>query len=225
MFDVTVHTIVRNEAGLAKFCLSSALALAETGLIYIDSRSNDGTEVELRKAFLHRPEVKVVSFEIKKPLEDLVRMRNKQIRETKTKWIWIVDSDEFYPLENLSELLKTVTGGKGHAFSLPFWSIWNRTHLHKSTSKRPTLRFVKNFQGLQWRGTFGKETLCIGENRIEGIELPFRYIHFTHVKKDDWRSDLKQNRTIDGKFLIPIPQQIISYTNKFFDEGLITPNE
>ncbi|MEK6878816.1 MAG: glycosyltransferase, partial [Nanoarchaeota archaeon] len=204
MLDICVNTIVRNGEDTIGFCLDSVLSQVKRAIVTIDDRCSDRTPEILDQLARKYRNLEIDYFEIKNPKTDLIRMRNAQLKRTNEKYVWIVDSDEYYPLLDI-ELKKNV-------YAFQCWAVWNRTHTHKSSSKAIIPRIFRN-KNIRWTGTFGKEKLT----DKKPILLPIRYVHFTHLKEDNWRKEMNQNRVADGKFLSPLPEDIKVIVNNFYE--------
>ena len=126
-------------------------------------------------------------------------MRNYQLSLVKEKYIWVVDSDEYYPKWVMEELNNFKF--EKYAYSFKCWAPWDETRAHRASSKNPIPRIFKMKSELRWNKIFGKEILYRGECEL----LPWRYIHFTHMKKDNWRQEMKQIRIADDKHLMKLP--------------------
>ncbi len=101
---ITGHIIVKNEDRFIWYAIQSVLPYLRELLIF-DTGSTDRT-VKIIKSFRD----KKISFwqkNLKTPA-DLVKLRNEQIRLTKTSWFWLVDGDEIYPRRLAQQVRETV---------------------------------------------------------------------------------------------------------------------
>lgn len=204
MLDACVLTIARNSDDYLELCIRAVAPYVKRVRITVDSRSTDRTwsvAKRLREEFLN---VEVNWFPVKQPSTDLVAMRNSQLGFPE-KWGVIVDSDELHPfIDELRPL-------DADSYALQCWAVWNATLAHKQSSQSKIGRIFKNYPDLEWRGPFNKETLFNGKKRVfeDAILLPYRYIHFTHIKKDSWRAEMNKTRVADSRSLTPMPEDII----------------
>lgn len=208
---VCINTIARNSEDTLEFCLGSVIPYATRVLITIDSRSTDRT-LQIAKSLESKyGNVEVDVFKIENPLRDLVKMRNYQLAKVTEDYVWIVDSDEYYPKESMpKELVEDI-----YAFRL--WSPWNQKYAHRATTKPFVPRVFRIKEGLQWIGKFGKERL--GNWKLDRVtKLDLRYIHLTHLKKDAWRKEMGKERKVDGKFLVPMPLEVSKVIKQFYEQ-------
>ena len=206
LLDACVLTIVRDGDDYLEACMRAVIPYVKRVRITVDSRSTDRSwsiANRLREEFSN---VEPSIFAVTNPIRDLVEMRNSQMYFPE-KWGFIVDSDELHPF------IKDVELGDRDAYALNCYAVWNRDHIHKSSSRARIGRIFRNTQGLRWIGRFGKEALYNGNKKVFTKDteiLPQRYIHFPHLKKDQWRNELNQARVADGKYLSKTPERIIS---------------
>ena len=211
MFDITTNTLVRNGEDTIEMCLESVLPYVKKGIVTLDSRSKDNTFYILQSLKQKYSNLDVYIHIVKDPIADIIVMRNEQLKKVNTPWMWIVDSDEVYT-NDVIPIIEQMEDKDVYAFQC--WSVWNHTHAHKSTSTRIIPRIFKMKENMEWQGKFGKEFIT----REEPILLPYRYVHFTHVKNEDWRGELHQERTVDGKTLTPMPESIIPIVKNYYDK-------
>jgi glycosyltransferase involved in cell wall biosynthesis len=203
--------MVRNGEDCIRQSLESVLPYVKKAIVVLDSRSTDKTKeiVEgLMDKYLH---LEFLTYQVKEPYTELVEIRNLMLYKTDTKFGWIVDSDEIYPKEVVEGVAKTLSRQNGVlAYGFTSWGVWNGDKAHAQSSKRPTMRIYRNFKGLKWEGTFGKEKLKLGDIDLcyDYIGLPFKYIHLTHLKSDDWRKEMGFVRVADGRALVELPENI-----------------
>ena len=202
MIDACVMTMVRDGDDYLYPCIAAVAPHVKRVKIAVDGRSKDNTRMIAIQLAADFPNVSVWQAPVRDPLIDLVAIRNSMLSFTE-KWGWIVDSDELhYIIPNL---------GEADAYSFMCFAPWNTTHGHKASQRAIIGRIFRNKPGLEWRGKFGKEKLYCGDKRVfdESVLLPYRYIHFTHLKKDKWREEMNQRRVADGRSLSPLPEDVI----------------
>lgn len=215
MNDICVHMIVR-DGEFAELCLRAVLPHVKKGMVLIDGRSSDEFKNKIYELRGEYRNLDVDTFRVEKPKDDLVRMRNVLLSLTEEKWIWLVDDDEFYPIEIILEFIPQIQDAYD-SYAFRCWAVWNKYSAHKQTSGRIVPRIFKNKEGLEWGKKFGSETLFENGKRMwhkkpwkerNAFVFPHRYIHLTHIKKQSWREELGMERTVDGKHLIPLPDEV-----------------
>lgn len=215
--------IVRNGEDVIRFCLLSVLLYVERVIVTVDSRSNDNTRnilQEMQKEFFN---LEVDEYQIRDPVIDLVAMRNLQLSKVREKWVWIVDSDEYYSEKTMKMIEYVLNFDKNEYDTYAFrcWAVWDDENGHKSSSKSIIPRVFRRQDGMQWRGKWGEESIYKGDINMcmdddpRFRELSLRYIHLTHIKKDPWRKEMGQERVADGKYLYPLPQEVINIIKNF----------
>jgi len=223
MLDCAVMTIVRNGEDYLEPCILQVVDHVSTVKITIDSRSTDNTRdiaARLEKQFPDKIEAR--DFHVVDPLVSLVAMRNSQLDFTET-WGFIVDSDEFH--NEIGSYVFGSESAKAFAYAFQCHAPWPiRGKGHKASAKAVIGRVFKNKGILQWRGIFGKEKLYRGDEEVfkNATLLPHRYIHFTHFKQDNWRTELKQHRVADDRSLYQLPDNIIRIIHNIHGEREIS---
>jgi glycosyltransferase involved in cell wall biosynthesis len=221
MPSIAVHMLARDAEDFIGICLESVLPYVTRVLVTLDARSVDFTEKILLNLSKKYKNLEVLIAPVAVPETDLVRLRNEQIANTKEDWVWIVDSDEYYPLPTVQEVLQEIDSNYD-VLALNSWALWNWEEYHVSTTRIPSARVFKNVYGLRWVGTFGKEILYAGyvklwdkdDKREEVKLLESYYIHFTHMKKNIWRKEMNQLRCADNRQLRRLPVEVLQELKK-----------
>lgn len=104
---ITVHMVVKNEDVWVWYAVRSIEKYADTILI-TDTGSTDNT-VRMVES-IHSVKVILSQTPVHNP-GDMTAVRNTQIRDTKTDWIWLVDGDEIYSRETAEEVVRAVRAG------------------------------------------------------------------------------------------------------------------
>lgn len=102
---ITAHMVVKNEDRWVYFAINSVLPYVDTFLI-TDTGSSDQT-VSLIKS-INSPKIIFTKMPVK-TRADVSAVRQHQIDQTKTDWIWIVDGDEIYPDALSAEISSAVS--------------------------------------------------------------------------------------------------------------------
>jgi glycosyltransferase involved in cell wall biosynthesis len=108
---VTAHMVVKNEDQWVWFAINSVLPYVDTFLI-TDTGSTDDTieiikSIQSDKIFFNQTKVS--------SREDVTNVRQAQIDNTNTKWIWIVDGDEIYTGSGAKEITRAISNPKYNA--------------------------------------------------------------------------------------------------------------
>jgi len=216
VLDVCINTIVRNGEDVIEFCLSPVLPYVKRAIVTVDSRSNDRTREILANMQCKYHNLEVRGFEIrnaprKHVIADLKDMRNSQLDGVKEKWIWIIDSDEYYP----EAAIKGIELSEEFDVYMPgCWSVWDGKMAQDYSSKWRIPRIFKN-NGRVWNGKFGRESLLKITDKTKVLKV--RYIHFTHLKADRWRDEVRMRRKNNYRRLVPMPLDIVSEVEKFYE--------
>lgn len=220
MLDACVHMLVRDGMPFIAPSLEAVLPHVSRVIVAIDSRTVDETRNAISNLKWKYPHLYYEIFEICDPLNDLVNARNAMLAATYEKWVWVVDADEFYPVWEIRKIIGSI--GEDDAYAWYFWAVWDSQHAHKSTTNTPAIRLFKNTGKLKWIGRFGKETLVSDKTiysarKNKNVRLldNVRYVHFTHVKKNAWRDEMNQKRTVDDRKLVELPNDVKEIVAKF----------
>lgn len=100
-FPVTVHMVVKNEDRFIWYAVQSVLPYVRKVDI-IDTGSTDRTSVIIPG--IKNRKISFRGLTVSRP-EDLASVRQKQLDETITDWIWIVDGDEIYSESLAGEII------------------------------------------------------------------------------------------------------------------------
>lgn len=205
MLDACAMMLARDSDDYIESCIRILSPHVKRIRVAVDLRTEDNTLPLLFRLSYEISNLEIRVVPVQNPLVDLVVARNDLLRAPEP-WGFIVDSDEFHHEIEKYEF----TDAPAYAFQC--WAVWNETHAHRSSSKSIIGRVFRNSQNVHWRGLFGKEVLYNGNTPVfsNAQVLPYRYIHFTHLKKDHWRTELNQERVADGKYLVQMPSSIIT---------------
>jgi glycosyltransferase involved in cell wall biosynthesis len=168
--------------------------------IAVDSRSAKSYLDKLRDYSSKYENISVVNCLIENPKIDLVKARNFLLSLSHEKYVWIIDDDEYYPQWIIGSILGSLT--ESCTYALKAWHPWKGEMAHAGTSFQYIRRIFYNDR-LNWRGEFGAEQLfayktgLTCKDNLNVKVLPYKYIHFTHVKEQVWRKEfgLERNAT------------------------------
>jgi len=204
---VTTHTIIKNEERFIRQALLSVEKFADRMLIW-DTGSTDKT-VEIIKS-LKLPKIEFKRFS-KVDRAGLVKLRNEQIKITKTPWFLILDGDEIWPEKNLDKLVRAMKSAKPNTIALVNRTkncISDLNHFVPEINGRYqigpwkghlNIRLVRKLPGLKVEGEYPQEAYTLNGKKIQDLveRLEFVdtwYLHTTHLKRSGW---LNQLRVID----------------------------
>lgn len=201
-FGITVHTLVKNEEVWIKPALEAVLPHVDSLLVW-DTGSTDSTAAIIES--IKSPKIK---FKQCGPVdrEGLVKLRNEQIKATKTDWFLLVDGDEIWPKDNLIQLIKAMRSARPETIALV-----NRTrncigdlnhYLAESQGRYKigswsghlNIRAIRNLPGLKVTGSYPNEAYIFEGKKLQ--DQPERlefvdtwYYHATHLKRTGfWHS-------------------------------------
>lgn len=201
---ITTHTIVKNEQNWIKPALLSVIDQVDRLLVW-DTGSTDKTPAIIKS--INSPKI-VFSQKGSVDRQQLVNLRNLQLKATQTPWFLILDGDEIWPKNNIIQLIKAMEKAQSNTIALV-----NRTkncigdlHHFFPESKGQyhigpwqghlNIRAIKNLPGLQVVGEYPDEAYIYQgkklQNQPERLEfVDTWYLHTTHLKRTDWRHSLK----------------------------------
>jgi len=168
MKTITAHVVCKNEERWIWYSLMSIINHVDKILI-CDTGSNDKT-VEIIKS-INNPKIELTEVGEVNP-KQFTEIRNKQIKETKTDWIFICDADEIWDNKSLETIISrihncenNIIGAFVHYFEF-VKDIWHYYMGHeqiifplneKKTYGWYALRFMKNIQGMTCGNDYGAE--------------------------------------------------------------------
>lgn len=201
---ITTHTLVKNEERWIKPAILSVINLVETMLVW-DTGSTDKTVAIIQS--LNSPKIKFKQGG-SVDREGLVKLRNEQIKDTKTDWILLLDGDEIWPKKNLEKLIRAMKEAKPETVAFV-----NRTrncvgdvyhYLPENTGKYQIgkwrgniiIRAIRNLPGLKVVGRYPWEAYTLNhrplQDQPENLEfVDTWYLHLTHLKRTGWWHQFK----------------------------------
>jgi glycosyltransferase involved in cell wall biosynthesis len=201
---ITTHTIVKNEQNWIKQALLSVIDQVDQMLVW-DTGSTDKTVAIIKS--INSPKI---VFSQKGPVDrqQLVNLRNLQIKATRTPWFILLDGDEIWPKNNLVQLIKAM-----EKVQLNTIALVNRTkncvgdinHFLPESKGRYrigpwqghlNIRAIRNLPGLKVVGEYPDEAYIYQGKKLQ--DQPERlefvdtwYLHATHLKRTGWWHSLK----------------------------------
>lgn len=201
---LTTHTIVKNEQNWIRPALLSVIDQVDRMLVW-DTGSSDKTVAIIKS--INSPKI---VFAQKGPVDrqQLVNLRNLQIKTTRTPWFILLDGDEIWPKNNLIQLIKGIEKAQPNTIALV-----NRTkncigdlHHFLPESKgryhigpwqgHLNIRAIRNLPGLAVIGEYPQESYVYKDKALqdqpENLEfVDTWYLHTTHLKRTGWLHSLK----------------------------------
>lgn len=103
--SITAHMIVKNDDQWVWFAIASTIDYVDRFLI-TDSGSSDQTVAIIRS--IKNSKIEFHQTQVKTPAE-VVALRQQQLAQTKTDWLWMIDADEIYPEKTCLEIHDIIT--------------------------------------------------------------------------------------------------------------------
>jgi len=200
---ITTHTIVKNEERWIKQVLLSVIDHVDTMLVW-DTGSTDKTVAIIKS--MDSPKIKFKQYS-SVDRKGLVKLRNQQIKLTKTPWFLLLDGDEIWPKKNLIQLIKAMKKAKKQTIALV-----NRTrncigdvyhYLPESKGQyrigpwqgHLNIRAIRKVPGLKVIGQYPLETYTYQtkplQNQPDKLEfVDTWYLHLTHLQRSGWLHQL-----------------------------------
>ncbi len=201
---ITTHTLVKNEQRFIKPAILSVINQVDTMLVW-DTGSTDKTASIIQS--IKSPKIQ---FKQMGPVnrQELVTLRNQQIKLTTTPWFILLDGDEIWPEENLMQLIKAMRAAKPTTIALV-----NRTRncLGDISHYQPesaghyqigswqghlNIRAIKKIPGLKVEGQYPLESyahqgqsLQDQPDKLEFVDT--WYLHTTHLQRSGWQHQFK----------------------------------
>jgi glycosyltransferase involved in cell wall biosynthesis len=113
---ITIHSIIKNEDRFIKPVLLAIKSFPEIKEILVyDTGSTDRTISEIESIKSLKIQIKIKN---KANRQQLVDLRNQQIKATTTPWILLVDGDEIWPKKNLKKLIQAIKSAPKETIAL-----------------------------------------------------------------------------------------------------------
>ena len=226
---VTAHMVVKNEDQWVWYAINSVLPHIDSFLI-TDTGSSDHT-IEIIKS-ISSP--KIIFNQVKiLSREDVSKVRQSQIDNTKTKWFWIVDGDEVYSDTLAKEILEAISIDKYSAIVVRRHDLLGDIY-HKQIETVGTyemfgetghllIRLLNNdlLKGLVVKGQYPQESYyTLGDEKVNNLDKKKVYItkhslyHAMYLKRSSLGGNLPMfNR---GKYKVESGIQITDRVPKVF---------
>ncbi len=200
---LTAHCIVKNEENFIKFSIESVINFVDI-LIVFDTGSTDST-VDIVKELSVKYHGKII-FEEKGPQDkkNHTNLRQEMLERTNTDWFMMLDGDEVWTDRGMQEAIRKMNSGEAAWLVSPYYlCVGDIRHkyyknsyneFYKKNSWFFTPRFIKNIEGLKWKGDYESDTLY--KNNSEPLYtsdnivfLENSFWHLTHLKRSSRDDD------------------------------------
>ena len=210
MNDVTVHIIVKNEEQWVWYAIASVIEYVGKILIY-DTGSTDQT-IELIRLFDSK---KIILRQCGDTTsENLTKLRNQQIEETRTKWFMLLDGDEVWPKKTMEEFKAKISNSQEKTTGIVVPSVvpvGNLFHYQPEKAGKyqllgkighMNLRGYRKSRRYYWKGAFpleayvDKDQIPIQDKPQELVILNNSYWHLTHLMRSKMDTHSKRKLEI-----------------------------
>lgn len=195
------NTIVKNEDKFIWFAISSAIDYLDKMLIY-DTGSIDKT-VEIIKLLQKKYPSKII-FETNptKNAQDITKVRQKMLDQTKSDWLLILDGDEIWWKNSIIKIIEIIKnkGDDLYGLVIPVFNLVGdiyhylpdaagKYRLMNKTGHFNIRAVNRNIKGLNIKNTYPLEGFYDGEGRIiQDMEEKIKFVnapilHLTHLKR------------------------------------------
>lgn len=197
---IVAHTIVKNEQNWIWYSLNSVLDYVDEIMVW-DTGSTDST-VDIIKS-ISSPKIKLKQIDNIDP-DSYTNARQAMLENTTADWLMILDGDEVWPEDQISQTLKIIHDNCNdveylvhHYYNL----IGDVYHYQDESAGRYqiqgqrghlTIRFLnlKKIPGLHFSRPHGQqglldasETLVQDRTPFAGLMTDLRYLHMTHMSR------------------------------------------
>lgn len=183
---ITAHMMVKNEDQWVRYSLLSILPYVDTVLV-TDTGSTDHTLEAIKS--IASPKIILTETRVNTP-EGVTRIREDQLKNTKTDWFWVVDGDEVYPEETAREVVRATQGVFEGIVVRRFDLLGDIYHRQLESVGQYQLfghrghlvtRLINQsrIKGLHYRGTYPNEGFLDGDNCSTRERNP-KYWYITH---------------------------------------------
>jgi glycosyltransferase involved in cell wall biosynthesis len=193
---ITTHTIIKNEDRWIWYALMSVINQVDKMLIY-DTGSTDKT-IQIIKA-INSPKI-ILKEKGSVDRKKLVRLRQEQIRRTKTPWFMLLDGDEIWPQKNLKKLTEAASKANKNTIALfnhtrncvgdifHYLPASKGRYQIKDKQGHLNIRLIRNLPDIKVSGEYPLETYTLKGQPIQEIEdriqfVDIWYLHTTHLSR------------------------------------------
>jgi glycosyltransferase involved in cell wall biosynthesis len=190
--NITAHMLVKNEERFVWFAIKSIVDHVDQIIIY-DTGSSDKTVEIIQSIQSEKISLQLFNTYSRK---ELTNLRNKQISQTLTDWILVVDGDEIYPQHTIQEIVEIIPTLKSSIVGVvvPFYN-WCGDVFHVQSESRGLYQFGEKKGHLNLRGIKKTPDLSVvGDYPLEA------YMH-------------------QGNKIQAVPKQLHFLTQKYFHAG------
>lgn len=182
---LTLCMIVKDEEDVLERCLSSVQGLVDE-IIIVDTGSTDSTKEIALKYTEHVLD--------KQWSHDFSAARNESIGRATSKWVLILDADEYVEqqdINKLREFLSTKNQRKPIGFILPIINYHGESKFESRITESSAARLFANGHGIHYKNPI-HEQLSIHDGMIHFENFPFRIHHSGYMKEVHQRKNKSQ---------------------------------
>lgn len=220
------HTLVKNGKPFIDLVLRQVIPFANRCLITISEKSTDGTlEVleQLKKEFSDKV---FIDFENVQSPGQLTQERQKQVDKTFEDWILFLDDDDYWPEENLKEMVELIEKGEDiDAYSVMPYQVIDEYHYDLSWYNKSFTKWFKNQKGVHYRFPWPRDLIYLNETLLYWKTNPRvpnlgkKFFHLSHIKntsfrKEDWAVRFKEKAGIPS----PFPEDQMKHIWKIYEQ-------
>jgi len=192
----TSHTIVKDGMPFIGLVLRQIEPFMEEMLIDVSEKSSDGTMEELERFKKEYGDKVIITIERAKEFGDVVNARNRQVNNTKTTWMMLIDDDDFWCKDDLKKAIDYAYKHEEEIDGLsvsPYQMVDFKTYDASWIGKRQFSKFLKMQDGLYYKGNFPREMAYLPDRslyykfnpRIKRISINF--YHLALMKYNSFR--------------------------------------
>ena len=217
---VAVHMIVKNEEQWVWYAIQSVINYVDKLLIY-DTGSTDKT-VEIIKTIKSE---KIMFMEKGSVTpEGFVKLRNEQVRHTKTEWFFLLDGDEVWPEKTVQELISVIKNSGPELLGLVFKTripLGDLFHFQTETAGKYhilgkighyNLRIYRKLPGYSWVGEYPLEAYADSQGTTIQDQsshlklLSGEYWHLHHLKRSSVGIHRKPKKELGEIATVHLPE-------------------
>lgn len=217
--SITAHMIIRNEEQWVWYAIASVLPYVQKIIVY-DTGSTDKTV-----AIVQSLQSNKILFEEKGVVskDELVMLRNEQLRQTKTNWFLLLDGDEVWTNTGIKEQVKLAQTAPASVIGIVVpvrICVGDIYHVQDEKAGKYQLlgktghyniRVYRKKENYQWIGTYPLEAYCSSQKRPiqndpQNLTIAKEpYWHLSHLYRSSVDTHRKRAYEIGRKDTASIP--------------------
>lgn len=202
---ITAHMVVKNEDQWVEYAIRSVLPFVDSFLI-TDTGSTDHTVSKISS--IRDSKIKFSHVDT----TNIVAIRNQQLSQTHTDWLWMVDGDEIYPQKTTQEILDALNANLAGVIVRRFDCLGDVYHYQPNEqvgayhlagkTGHYNLRLINcTTPGLHLKGDYPLEGFYDGNNQAVVDYKPScfyvtanRYLHTTYLVRSSQGGNLANTK-------------------------------